>query len=63
MFTSNRALLCASRPIPATAHVVAAVVSLFSHGPESTGLLDNKKISFAPSVSGGGGGLSLWGRF
>jgi len=42
---------------------VTAVFSFFSHGPESTGVADSKKVSLAPTMGSDGGGLSLWGRF
>ena len=42
---------------------VTAVFGFFSHGPESTGVTDSKKVSLAPTMGSDGGGLSLWGRF
>jgi hypothetical protein len=42
---------------------VTAVFGFFSHGPDSTGVADHKQVSFAPTMSPEGGGLSLWGRF
>jgi hypothetical protein len=37
---------------------------VFSHGPESTGALDQKTLSFAPTVGPDGqGGLAAFGRF
>jgi hypothetical protein len=42
---------------------VTAVFSFFSHGPDSTGVADHKKISLTPTMGPDSGGLSLWGRF
>ena len=42
---------------------VTAVFGLFAHGPDSTGVADSKKISFAPTMGPDGGGFSLWGQF
>jgi hypothetical protein len=42
---------------------VTAVFGFFSHGPDSTGVADSKKVSLAPSVGSDAGGLTLWGRF
>src|SRR4029077_7053016 len=42
---------------------VTAVFGLFSHGPDSTGIADSKKISFSPTMGPDGSGLALWGRF
>ena len=42
---------------------VTAVFGLFAHGPDSTGVADSKKVSFSPTMSPDGGGLTLWGRF
>jgi hypothetical protein len=43
---------------------ISAVASFFSHGADSTGTLDQKSLSFTPSVGpDGSGGLSAFGRF
>ncbi len=42
---------------------VTAVAGLFAHGPDSTAVLDQKQISFEPTLGPNGGGLSLTGRF
>ncbi len=42
---------------------VTAVFGLFSHGPDSTGVADSKKVSLTPTMGRDGGGLSLWGTF
>ena len=42
---------------------VTAVFGFFAHGPDSTAVMDSKKISLTPTVDRDGGGLSLWGRF
>jgi PEGA domain len=42
---------------------ITAVFGFFAHGPDSTGVMDAKKISLSPTVDRDGGGLSLWGRF
>ncbi|HXU01717.1 MAG TPA: hypothetical protein VN903_12035, partial [Polyangia bacterium] len=42
---------------------VTAIVSFFSHGADSAGVTDTKKVSLAPAMGSDGGGLSLWGRF
>jgi hypothetical protein len=42
---------------------ITAVFGFFSHGPDSTGVTDQKKISLTPTMNHDGGGLSLWGRF
>ena len=36
---------------------ITAVFGFFSHGPDSTGVADSKKVSFTPTVGPGGGGL------
>ena len=42
---------------------VTAVFGFFAHGPDSTAVMDSKKISLTPTLDRDGGGLSLWGRF
>jgi hypothetical protein len=43
---------------------ISAVTTVFSHGPESTGTLDQKALSFAPTLGPDGqGGLAAFGRF
>jgi hypothetical protein len=43
---------------------ISAVVTLLSHGPETTGAVDSKSLSFAPTLGpDGSGGVSAWGRF
>ncbi|HVZ71184.1 MAG TPA: PEGA domain-containing protein [Polyangia bacterium] len=42
---------------------ISAVVTVFSHGPETSGAVDQKSIGLAPTVGPGVGGLSAWGRF
>jgi hypothetical protein len=42
---------------------LTAVFGFFSHGPDSTGVTDQKKISLTPTVGPGGGGVGLWGSF
>ena len=42
---------------------VTAVFGLFEHGPDSTGVTEQKQVSFAPTLSPNGGGLSLTGSF
>jgi hypothetical protein len=42
---------------------VTAAFGFFSHGPESTGLVDHHQISLVPTVTPGAGGLSVTGRF
>jgi hypothetical protein len=42
---------------------VTAVFGLFEHGPDSTAVSDQKQVSFAPTLTPNGGGLSLMGRF
>jgi hypothetical protein len=42
----------------------SAIWSLvFSHGPESTGAVDQRMLGFAPTAGQGAGGLAAWGRF
>jgi hypothetical protein len=37
---------------------------IFSHGPESTGAVDQRMLGLGPTAGpGGGGGLAAWGRF
>jgi tetratricopeptide (TPR) repeat protein len=42
---------------------ITAISGFFSHGPDSTGAVDQKSLGFAPSVGAGSGGLSAFGRF
>jgi hypothetical protein len=42
---------------------VSAVWQLFAHGPDSTGAVDQKSLSLAPTLGGEGAGLAAWGRF
>ena len=42
---------------------VTAVFGFFSHGPDSTGVADSKKVSLTPTMGRDGGGLSFWGTF
>ncbi|HEX4406969.1 MAG TPA: PEGA domain-containing protein [Polyangia bacterium] len=42
---------------------ISAVATFLSHGPDSTGALDQKSLGLAPTVSPDGGGLAAWGRF
>jgi hypothetical protein len=42
---------------------ISAIVSFLSHGPDSTGAVDQKALGFAPTASPAGGGLSAFGRF
>jgi hypothetical protein len=42
---------------------ITAAFGFFSHGPESTGLVDHHQISLTPEVAPGAGGLTLRGRF
>jgi tetratricopeptide (TPR) repeat protein len=42
---------------------VFAISNAFSHGPDSVGALDQRQISFSPTMAPGGGGLAIWGRF
>jgi hypothetical protein len=42
---------------------ISFVTTLLGHGPESTGVLDQKSLSLAPTVGEGGGGLAAFGRF
>jgi hypothetical protein len=42
---------------------ISAIVSFLSHGPDSTGAIDQKALGFAPTASPDGGGLSAFGRF
>ena len=42
---------------------ISAVATFFSHGPDSTGVVDQKTLGFAPTLDGDGGGLAAWGRF
>jgi hypothetical protein len=42
---------------------ISAIVSFLSHGPESTGAVDQKSLGFAPTANPSGGGVSAFGRF
>ncbi|HTA20479.1 MAG TPA: PEGA domain-containing protein [Polyangia bacterium] len=42
---------------------ISAVATFLSHGPDSTGALDQKSLGLAPTVGPDGGGLAAWGRF
>ncbi|MDB4982249.1 MAG: TonB-dependent receptor, partial [Myxococcales bacterium] len=43
---------------------ISAVVTLLSHGAETTGAVDAKSLGFAPMLGpDGSGGVSAWGRF
>jgi hypothetical protein len=43
---------------------ISAVAGLLSHGPESTGAVDQKVLGLAPTLGADGrGGLSAFGRF
>jgi tetratricopeptide (TPR) repeat protein len=40
-----------------------AIYGLFEHGPDSTGVTEQRNISLAPTFGPEGTGLALWGRF
>jgi hypothetical protein len=42
---------------------ISAVVTVLSHGPPGTGNVDQKALSFTPTASPDGGGISAFGRF
>jgi hypothetical protein len=42
---------------------LSAVWGLLSHGPDSTGVTDQKSLGFAPTMGPDGGGLAAFGRF
>jgi hypothetical protein len=42
---------------------ISFVATLLSHGPDSTGVVDQKSLGFAPTLGDGGGGLAAFGRF
>jgi PEGA domain-containing protein len=42
---------------------ISAVATFLSHGPDSTGAVDQKSLGLAPTVGPDGGGLAAWGRF
>jgi hypothetical protein len=42
---------------------VSAVFSLFSHGPDSVGAVDQKVVGLAPQIGPNGGGVGAFGRF
>jgi hypothetical protein len=42
---------------------ISAVVSFLSHGPDSTGAVDQKALGFTPTATPNGGGISAFGRF
>jgi PEGA domain len=42
---------------------ISAIATFLSHGPDSTGAVDQKSLGLAPTVGPDGGGLAAWGRF
>jgi hypothetical protein len=42
---------------------ISATVSFLSHAPDSVAGVDQRAVSFAPTVSPQGAGLGAWGRF
>jgi hypothetical protein len=42
---------------------ISAVTTFLSHGPDSTGVVDQKALGLAPTLNTDGGGLAAWGRF
>ena len=42
---------------------ISFVATLLAHGPDSTGVVDNKSLGLAPTLGGDGGGLAAFGRF
>jgi hypothetical protein len=42
---------------------LSAIGSLFSHGPDSTGVVDHKSLGLAPTFGTDGGGVAAFGRF
>jgi hypothetical protein len=42
---------------------ISCVVTLLSHGPDSTSTIDNKSLGLAPTLGNDGGGLAAFGRF
>jgi hypothetical protein len=42
---------------------ITAVMGFFAHGPDSTGVLDHKQVSFVPTAAPGGAGVGVTGRF
>jgi hypothetical protein len=42
---------------------VSAVATFLSHGPDSTGVVNEKSIGLAPTLGTDGGGVAAWGRF
>jgi hypothetical protein len=40
-----------------------AIYGFFEHGPDSTGVVEHRNISLAPTFGPEGTGLALWGRF
>jgi len=47
----------------ATVFAVSSVISFLSHGPDSTGVVDQRGVSFAPTVFVAGGGFAASGSF
>jgi Tfp pilus assembly protein PilF len=42
---------------------ISFVTTLLSHGPDSTGVVDQKSLGLAPTLGPDGGGLAAFGRF
>jgi hypothetical protein len=42
---------------------ISFVATLLAHGPDSTGIVDQKSLSLAPTLGADGGGLAAFGRF
>ena len=42
---------------------ISFVATLLAHGPDSTGVVDQKSLSLAPTLGADGGGLAAFGRF
>jgi hypothetical protein len=42
---------------------VSAIFGILEHGPDSTGVVDQKTLGLAPTLGPGGGGLAGFGRF
>jgi len=47
----------------AAVFAVSSVISFLSHAPDSTGVLDQRAVSFAPTFFEAGGGFAAVGRF
>jgi hypothetical protein len=47
----------------ATVLAVSSVISFLSHGPDSTGVIDQRAVSLAPTMFEAGGGFAAVGRF